>query len=273
VSGAGGPGGFPAPFDLSGRVAAVTGAGSGMGRAIAQTLAAAGASVVVGDIVDATGAETVDLVTAAGGRAVFQPVDVASRPSLEGLMARAVDEFGALHIACNLGGPPIPLVEMADVTDEQWDTALATHLRGVVYGCQAAVPQLAAAGGGAIVNMSSSTIDLPTAGNGLYTLVKTGVAHLTKVMALELGPRGIRVNAIAPGVTITGFSSRWFRGEDGAIDEARRAAWITDWESRSPLGRVAYPEDQAWLVLYLVSDASRTVTGQVVRANAGWTLP
>jgi 3-oxoacyl-[acyl-carrier protein] reductase len=264
---------WPAPFDLSGRVAAVTGAGSGMGRAIAQTLAAAGAAVVVGDIADDTAGETVRLVTDAGGRAVAQHVDVASRASLEALMARAVDEFGGLHIACNHGGPPIPLVELVDVTDEAWDRALSTHLRGVLHGCQAAVPHIEASGGGAIVNMSSSTIDLPTAGNGLYSLVKTGVAHLTKILALELGPRGIRVNAIAPGVTITGFSRRWFSDEHGNIDEARREAWIAEGAARSPLGRVSYPEDQAWLVLYLVSEASRTVTGQVLRANAGWTLP
>jgi 3-oxoacyl-[acyl-carrier protein] reductase len=244
-----------------------------MGRAIARTLAEAGASVVVGDIVDAAGHETVALVAAAGGRAVFHHVDVASRAGLDALMARAVEEFGGLHVACNLGGPPIPMVELAEVTDEQWDTAMATHLRGVLYGCQAAVPHLVASGGGAIVNMASTMVDVPVAGNGLYSLAKTGVVNLTKVLALELGPKAIRVNAIAPGVTLTGFSARWYTDADGTVDEDRRAAWIADGEARSPLGRVGLPEDQAWLVLYLVSDASRFVTGQVMRANGGWTVP
>jgi 3-oxoacyl-[acyl-carrier protein] reductase len=264
---------LPAAFGLTGRSAVVTGAGSGMGRAIALTLAAAGASVVVGDIADDTGIETVDLVAAAGGRAVFQHVDVARRGELDALMARAVQEFGGLHAVCNLGGPPIPMVELADVTDEQWDTAMATHLRGVLSGCQAAVPHLVASGGGAIVNMASTMVDVPTAGNGLYSLAKTGVVNLTKVLALELGPKGIRVNAIAPGVTLTNFSRRWFTDPEGRIDAERRAAWIEEGAQRSPLHRVGAPEDQAWLVLYLVTEASRFVTGQVLRANGGWTMP
>jgi 3-oxoacyl-[acyl-carrier protein] reductase len=129
------------------------------------------------------------------------------------------------------------------------------------------------AGGGAIVNMSSTSIDIPAPGSGLYHLGKTAVAALTRVLAQELGPRGIRVNAIAPGVTLTPFSTRHFTGPDGRVDEQRRADWLATMAAKSPLGIVGEPLDQALLVAYLVSDAARFVTGQVIRANGGWSMP
>jgi len=259
-------------FRLDGRTAVVTGAGSGIGRQIAKTLAGAGASIVVADIDDSAGIETVRQVTGEGGGAVFQHADVGRRADHETLMQRAVDEFGGLHVVCNLGGPPAPFVELAEVTDEQWDTVMATHLRGVLYGCQAAVRHLVAAGGGAIVNMSSTAADKPTAGNGLYTLAKSGVAVLTRVLALELAEHRIRVNALAPGATLTNFSRRYFTDPDGAIDEERKSAWMASMTELAPLKMMGTPDDQAWLTLYLVSEASRFVTGQVIRANGGWAV-
>jgi 3-oxoacyl-[acyl-carrier protein] reductase len=98
------------------------------------------------------------------------------------------------------------------------------------------------------------------------------VAGLTRTLALELGRHGVRVNAIAPGATLTNFSARNFTGEDGSVDEARKAAWIGAMSERSPLKMIGTPEDQAFLVLYLVSDAARFVTGQLIRANGGWSM-
>jgi 3-oxoacyl-[acyl-carrier protein] reductase len=272
TSSTGGPGDLAAAFRLDGRAAVVTGAGSGIGRQIARTLAAAGASIVVADIDDDAGIDTMRCIADAGGPAVFHHADVARRADHETLMQRAVDEFGGLHIVCNLGGPPAPFVALADVTDEQWDSVMATHLRSVLYGCQAAVPHLIGSGGGAIVNMSSTVADKPTARNGLYTLAKTGVVSLTRVLALELAEHGIRVNALAPGATLTNFSRRNFTGPDGTIDEARKAEWIASMAELAPLKTMGTPDDQAWLTLYLVSEASRFVTGQVIRANGGWAL-
>jgi 3-oxoacyl-[acyl-carrier protein] reductase len=131
----------------------------------------------------------------------------------------------------------------------------------------------AASGGGAIVNMSSTAADKPAPGNGLYALAKSGVMMLTRVLALQLGNRGIRVNGIAPGATLTNFSRRYFTKDDGTIDESQREAWLERMAKLSPLGITGTPEDQAWLVLYLASPASRFVTGQILRANGGWSMP
>jgi 3-oxoacyl-[acyl-carrier protein] reductase len=263
---------LPAGFRLDGRVAVVTGGGSGMGRAISLTLAAAGAAVVVGDINEVSGGETCASISDRGGRARFVRADVGERPDLEQLTQAAVDSFGALHYMCNLGGAPTPSVELLDVTDEQLDAALRGHLKSVLYGCQAAVPHLLRAGGGAIVNMASTAVDVPAPTSGLYHLGKSGAAALTRVLANELGPRGVRVNAIAPGVTLTNFSTRHFADAEGVIDEQRRAQWIEQMGNLAPLQMVGSAQDQAWLVLYLLSDAARFVTGQVIRANGGWTM-
>jgi 3-oxoacyl-[acyl-carrier protein] reductase len=269
----GDPGGFSGAFSLEDRVAVVTGGGSGIGRAIALTLSGAGAAVAVGDINDGWGEATCDLVREAGGRAVFEHADVARAGDYRSLVERAASDFGGVDILCNLGGPPAPFVDLCDLTEDQLDTVLSTHLKSIVWGCQAAVPHMSAERGGAIVNMASTAADKPSAGNGLYNLAKSGVISLTRVLALELGPRNIRVNAIAPGATLTNFSRRYFTDEDGQIDERRRDQWLQQMAGLSPLGITGTPEDQAWLVLYLVSQASRFVTGQVVRANGGWSMP
>jgi 3-oxoacyl-[acyl-carrier protein] reductase len=260
-------------FRLDGRVAIVTGGGSGIGRSICETFAGAGASVVLADIDDDTGAQTVERITEAGGRAVFVHADVASRADHATLADTAVSRFGGLDVLCNLGGPPAPFVEMADMTDEQLDTVFSTHVRGVLYGCQAAIPHMKRVGRGAIVNMASTAADKLSPSNGLYVLAKSQVMVMTRMLALELGPSGIRVNAIAPGATVTNFSRRYYLDDEGNVDERRRDEWMAQMARLGPLPMMGAPEDQANLVLYLVSDASRFVTGQVVRANGGWSMP
>ena len=259
-----------AAFRLDGRTAVVTGGGSGMGRAISLTLAVAGANVVIGDINEDSGTETVEMIQSFDGRASFVRADVCDPKDLKRLTQTAVDDFGGLHMMCNLGGAPTPSVELCDVTPEQLDRAVDGHVKSVLYGCQACVPHMLKSGGGAILNMASTAVDMPAATSGLYHLVKTGVVALTRVLAAELGPRAIRVNAIGPGVTLTNFSRRHFSDAGGQIDENRRTEWIQQMSELVPLRTVGSAQDQAWLALYLLSDASRFVTGQLIRANGGW---
>lgn len=266
-------GGAPTAFRLDGKVAVVTGGGSGIGRAIATTLAGAGAAVVVADREPAWGAATCDAIAASGGAAAFCLADVGIRDDHEQMAALAEERFGGLDVLCVLGGPPAPFVEVAAVEDEQFDAVVATHVKSVMYGCRAAARRMERRGGGAILTMASTAADRPTAGNGLYTMAKTAVMALTRTMALELAPLGIRVNALAPGATPTNFSRRYYTDPDGTVDEDRRRRWLADMAALSPLGETGTPEDQAWLALYLVSPAGRFVTGQVVRANGGWSMP
>jgi 3-oxoacyl-[acyl-carrier protein] reductase len=125
---------------------------------------------------------------------------------------------------------------------------------------------------GSIVNVASAVIDAPAAGYGLYAISKAGVASLTQTLALEAGPLGVRVNALAPGATLTAFTRRHLRAPDGSIDAARLDAFLAAMRARSPLGTVGEAIDQAWLALYLASDASRFCTGQIWRANGGQTF-
>ena len=259
-----------AAFRLDGRTAVVTGGGSGMGRAISLTLAVAGANVVIGDIDEDAGTETAEMIHGCDGRASFVRADVCDPVDLQRLTQAAVDKFGGLQMMCNLGGGPTASIELLEVTVEQLDSAVDGHVKSVLYGCQACVPHMLKSGGGAIVNMASTAVDMPAPTSGLYHLVKTGVVALTRVLAAELGPRAIRVNAIGPGVTLTNFSRRHFSDADGRIDEDRRTEWIRQMSGLVPLRTVGSAQDQAWLALYLLSDASRFVTGQLIRANGGW---
>ena len=261
-----------AAFDLSGRVAVVTGAGSGIGQATALMLAAAGAAVLCADVDASSAAKTATSIREAGGQAASRATDVASAAEVDGLVTGATDAYGRLDIMANIAGIIVGGT-VADMTDDDFERILGVNLRGVFYGCRAAAKVMTAQGSGSIVNMSSGAIDTPAPGLSGYAMTKAAVAQLTRNLAVEVAGRGVRVNAIAPGFVLTNMTARHFVNPDGSVDEERKEAALAPMRKRTPLGDVGRPDDIAYAVLYLCSDAARFVTGQILRPNGGVSMP
>jgi len=239
--------------DLSGRAALITGAASGIGRASALVFASAGASVALLDI-DAGGlADTAAAVRAAGARAEVLVADVRDLRAVTGAVGRAVETFGRLDAALNNAGVPGPYVPLDEYSEEDFMRILQVDLAGVWRCMRAEIRYMRAWGTGAIVNTSSMLGAAAMPDNGAYVAAKHGVHGLTRAAAVELGGTGIRVNAIAPGVTRTGMTS-------AASDDLLRMV---------PLGRIAEPEEIAAAV-WLCSPEASYITGSVLVADGGW---
>ena len=258
--------------DLAGRTAVVTGAGSGIGRASAQLLAEAGAAVVCADLDAGSVGETAKMIVEGGGRASVQVADVASSGDVDALVEAAVDQFGRLDVMANIAGI-ILQSPVVDLTDDDLDRILTVNLKGVVFGCRAAARVMVKQKAGSIINMSSAAIDAPSPGLAGYGMAKAGVAHLSRVLATEVAPHGVRVNAIAPGYVVTNMTARMFTSPDGTVDEEKREAVLGAIRKSVPLRRVGEPEDIAHAVLFLASDATRYMTGQILRPNGGSAMP
>lgn len=246
---------------LADKVAIVTGAGSGLGRASALALAAAGASVVVSDVDDG-GAETVDDVHRAGGDAVFVHADVSVAGDCSALVDAAVQRYGDLHILHNNAGVAWPLRDgfTPQIEPEVWDRVIAINLSGTFYCAHFAIPKMAESGGGSIINTASSMAHLPLGMLDGYAASKGGVAMLTRSMASGCGPLGIRVNAISPGYVDTPMNAMIW-----GSDELREAF------ARGHATGLQTPEEIADLVVFLASDAARSLTGAVITCDRGWT--
>jgi len=259
-------------FGLAERVAVVTGGASGIGLAVAEVLAAAGARVVVGDV-DASGAEeSAAAIRSAGGEAVSHATDISRRDEVSELIERATSEWGGLDILCNVAGIPGDGL-LGDLSEAEFDRVVGVNVKGTLFACQAAIPAMVARGGGSIINVASAAIDLAVPNYGLYAMTKAAIAQLTQTLAVEVGSDGIRVNVLAPGATVTNFTKRHLKNPDGSMDPERYEGFIEAMKNTSPLDIVGEAVDQAWLVLYLASDASRFCTGQIWRANGGATIP
>jgi NAD(P)-dependent dehydrogenase (short-subunit alcohol dehydrogenase family) len=251
-------------FDHSGRVALVTGAGSGIGRAVALRLANEGAAVVVADVRLDAAASAVEEIEGRGGRAVAVGLDVRVPAEAEAARAAALEAFARIDYLVNNAG----LVRMSaldDLEEDEWDLVLDTNLKGMYVVTRALAPAIADAGGGAIVNMSTieSEVVVSSAGHPQvhYNASKGGVKMLTKALAVELSHRGIRVNAVAPGPIATSFVP----GGDLRSAEA--------WEfmsTRLLVDRVGEPEDVAAAVSFLLSDDASFITGAQLPVDGGW---
>jgi 3-oxoacyl-[acyl-carrier protein] reductase len=259
-------------FDYTGKVAVITGAGSGIGAATASMLAAAGAQVVCADVDGAAADRTAAEIVRAGGRAAGSAVDVTDAAAVEALVAGTVDTHGRLDVMGNIAGIIVGGT-VVDMTDSDFERVLAVNLKGVYYGCRAAARVMTAQGSGSIVNMASGAIDTPSPGLSGYGMAKAAVAQLTRVLATEVARAGVRVNAIAPGFVLTAMTGRHFTNPDGTVDEERKEAALAPMRKRTPLGDVGRPDDIAYTVLYLCSDAARFVTGQILRPNGGVAMP
>ena len=256
-------------FSLDDRVAVVTGAASGIGREIARVLAAAGARLVIGDI-DEAGLQATAASLEGAERVASRRTDVARREDVEALAEAAVAAFGRIDIWVNCAGTIVsrPIVE---AREDEVDQLLSVNLKGVYWGCSAAGRRMGR--GGAIVNISSAGGELPVPGLSIYSMTKAGVNMVTRTAAIEMGGAGIRVNAIAPGWVDTPMGLHSFRDADGTVPPERREEALRSRAGGSPLGLTGEPRDIALAAFYLVSDASRFVTGQIIRPNGGIMMP
>jgi len=244
---------------LDGKVALITGASRGIGKAIALRLAQAGARVVVSsrrlDSVQAVAAE----IEAAGGQALSVQAHVGQSDDVAGLVARALETYGRIDITINNAATNPHFGPLLTADDSQWDKILDTNARGAFRICKAVVPRMEAQGGGKIVNLASVAGLRPSPGMGLYGIAKAALIMLTQQLAMELGRANIQVNAIAPGVIKTRFSQMLWQTPDIAGPIL----------SRTPLGRFGEPDDVAGLALFLASPASDFITGAVFVIDGG----
>ena len=259
-------------FDLTGRVALVTGAGRGLGRAISARLAEAGATVVCADIDDATAADTAEIIQRDGHQASAAHLDVTRRADVDALVDRVVADHGHLDVMVNNAAIIVDGLVL-DTSEEDLDRVLAVNFKGVFFGCQAAGRAMVQQGSGSIINLASGAIDIPTPSLVCYSTAKAAVAQLSRTLAMELAPQRVRVNAIAPGWIDTPMNERHARRADGSLDEEQQAAYREQRAKLSPMNIAGEPDDIAFAALYLASPAAKFVTGIVMRPNGGSTMP
>jgi len=255
-------------FDLTGRVALVTGAGGSIGRTTAEVLAGAGATVVCADIDAAAAAEAASAILGQGGKAESSELDVSRHGAAATLVDLVTERHGGLHVMCNIAGIMIDST-IIDLDPDEFDRILTVNLKGVVYGCQAAGKVMVAQRGGSIINMASAAVLAPAPGIGPYAICKAGVAQLSKTMAVEVGEYGVRVNTVAPGFVPSNMTARYYTNPDGTVNEEGKAAMLKPMARMTPLRRVGVTSDIAYCILYLASDASSFVTGQLLSPNGG----
>ena len=246
--------------ELENKVALVTGAGSGIGKAVALMYAMEGAKVVVSDINEESGNETVIQIKKRGGESIFVYADTAKQTDHQFLVDQTLKQYGSLHVACNNAGIGGPLCLTGDYPIDDWDKVISINLSGVFYGMHAQIPAMLTSGGGSIVNIASILGAVGTKMSPAYVAAKHGVVGLTKAAALEYADKKIRINSVGPGYINTPMLSK-------ALDESM----ISMVAALHPIGRLGTSEEVAELVLWLNSMRSSFVTGSYYTIDGGYT--
>lgn len=254
--------GFDVARLMEDKIGIVTAGGLGIGRASALAFAAEGAKVVVSDIAEEAGHETVRLIEDAGGEAVFVTCNVANEDEVKALVDETVKKFGRLDWAHNNAGIGAPTKPVTETESADWERTFKVNLEGMFYCLKYEITAMLESGGGAIVNTASTAGLLATPGLSAYVSSKWGVNGLTKTAALEFGKQGIRVNSICPGMTLTDSVRSWSK----EVPEQAKAV-----EESIPLGRMGRPEDQANAAVWLCSDKAAYITGVNLPVDGGET--
>ena len=247
---------------LQGKTAVITGGASGIGRATALLFAQQGAAVTIVDLNQGAGLEVERAISFAGGRAIFERADVTSPGDCRRVIERSVREFGDIHVLFNNAGI-IRRASVTEISEEDWDAVMAVNVKSIFLMSREAIPIMARASGGSIVNTASGWGLAGGPRAAVYCASKGAVVLLTKAMAIDHGGQKIRVNCICPGDTDTAM----LRAEARQLDEAENS-FLSD-AAKRPLGRVGTPEEIAQAVLYLASDASSFVTGTALVVDGG----
>jgi NAD(P)-dependent dehydrogenase (short-subunit alcohol dehydrogenase family) len=244
---------------LKNKTAIITGAGSGIGKAIAILYAAEGAKLVLTDLDDAGGDETLSVILKKGCDAIYIHADTAKADDSKMVVEQAVKKFGALHIAVNNAGIGGPLKPLGEYPVEGWDKVIAINLSGVFYGMRYQIPAMLASGGGSIVNIASILGKVATKSAAAYVAAKHGVIGLTETAALDYADQKIRVNSVGPGYISTPLLTK-------TLDEATLKAIA----GLHPMGRIGISEEVAELCLWLNSDKASFVTGAYYNVDGGY---
>jgi NAD(P)-dependent dehydrogenase (short-subunit alcohol dehydrogenase family) len=248
------------PFDFTSKIVLVTGGSSGIGRATSLLFARHGAKVVIGDI-NPAGEETVETIKRKKGEAIFVQTDVRDAQQVENLVATAVRTFGGLHCAFNNAGVLPPTVTLVEMDESTFDKTLAVDLKGVFLCMKHEIAHMLQSGGGAIVNNASIAGLIAEPGVSAYIAAKHGVIGLSKAAAVEYANKGIRINALAPGLVNTAMTKAWFDDPDMS------AHFIAN----TPIGRVSQPAEIAGMVLFLCSEFASFAVGQTFVIDGGYT--
>jgi len=244
-------------MSLNGKVAVVTGAGSGIGKEVAMDLASKGANIVIAEINEKSGRVVADEISKKGGKAVFIKTDVSSSKDVQNVINKTVEKFETIHIMVANAGTHTGVVPLKDMPEDQWDKLIGIHLKGTFLCCKYVLPVMIENKFGKIITVSSVAMRLRMGGIN-YVVAKGGIEALTKALAVEVGPYNINVNCVAPGFIVTPIWNE-MGGIDGDLSKSLQPL--------IPLGRKGYPKDISGVVSFLASDDGSYISGEVINVN------